>query len=90
MNENDGIIPVGPPLRLTPWAELIEELCGRRDIPSFMLYQTECADGDEDSGETNFLSRHSFADKEELARMLQMVADSLEGIEREITIAPFA
>jgi hypothetical protein len=78
MNE---IIFTGPPLKMTTRDELIAEICGRG--PAMVFHQD--AD-DEDSGETNFLSRHSFADKEELARLLRMVADSLEGRERKITI----
>jgi hypothetical protein len=90
MNENDGIIPVGPPMRLAMRTELIEELCGRHNIPSFVFYQAECADDDEDTGEVEYLTRHSFDDVAGLARLLRLVADSLEGREREITITPFA
>jgi hypothetical protein len=84
MNENDGIIPVGPPLRLALRAELVEELCGRR--PVFVFYQDD-GDGDEDTGEVEYLTRHSFDDRVGLARLLRLAADALEGVERETTVA---
>jgi hypothetical protein len=82
MNE---IVFTGPPIKLAMRTELIEELCDR-NIPSFVFYQAECADGDEDTGEVEYLTRHSFDDRVGLARMLRMVADSLEDRERETTI----
>jgi hypothetical protein len=85
MTKNDEIIFTGPPLRLATRAELVEELCDRRDIPSFVFYQDD--DGDEDTGEINFLNRHSFDDVAGLARLLRLAADALEGREREITVA---
>jgi hypothetical protein len=81
----DEIIFPGPPLRLAPQDELIAEICGRG--PAMVFYR---ADGDEDTGEINFLNRHSFDDVGELARLLRLAADALEGREQETTVAPFA
>lgn len=85
-DDNDTPIFTGPPLKLATRAELIEELCNRCDLPA-MVYWMEESDLNNE-GESNFLMRHSFGDKATLARALRVVADALEGGERENAIPP--
>lgn len=72
----------GPSLKLATRAELVEELCSRRDLPALVFYQTDR----NDNGEVNYMTRHSFEDKATLARSLRLLADTIENGPGETTV----